>query len=221
MRTRYAPPAVQEALAAAQARGPVPASLDGHERRQQARRERKAADFAVQQARQLAMSLFHSTPVEARPYSSGLVLGPRETLWAETQARCSWDQSPYARRDPARLPLTCWVVTNMRLSGRLSTGRTVDLPWAQMTHCRVDISRGKEWLALDGWGTADVWHGTGIAPLAVAAVCKAHGALVCCQSATAYRLWREIVEVATASWKAPNRCSGATKYPELHALPTG
>ena len=175
MRTRYAPPAVQEALAAAQARGPVPASLDGHERRQQARRERKAADFAVQQARQLAMSLYHGTPIEARPYSSGLVLGAGEVLWVETQGRCSWDQSPYARRDPARLPLTCWVATNMRLSGRLSTGRVVDLPWAQMTHCRVDLSRGKETLALDGWGTNGVWHGVGIAPLAVAAIFKAYG----------------------------------------------
>ncbi len=177
MRTRYAPPAVQEALAAAEARGPVPAPLDGHERRQQARRERKAGDFAIEQARRLAMSLFHGTPIEARPYSSGLVLGAGEVLWAETWARCSWDQSPYARRDPSRLPLTGWVVTSWRLSGRLSTGRTVDLPWGQMTHVRVDMSRGKEWLALDGWGTSAVYYGIGIAPLAVAAVCRAYGPL--------------------------------------------
>ena len=46
-----------------------------------------------------------------------------------------------------------------------------------MTHCRVDLSRGKEWLALDGWGTAGAWYGIGIAPLAVAAVSQAYGAL--------------------------------------------
>jgi hypothetical protein len=170
MRTRYVP-AVQEALAAR----PVP--LDNHQCRAQARWERRAADFAVKQARQLAMSLYHGTPVEVRPYSLGLVLGQGEVMWAETQARCSWDKPPYARHDPGRLPLTCWVATSWRLSGRLSTGRVVDLPWSQMTHCRVDLSRGKEWLALDGWGTCGVWYGIGIAPLAVAAIFKAYGAL--------------------------------------------
>lgn len=175
MKTRYAPPAVQEALAAAQARGPVPVQLERGERRQTARWERKAHGEAIETARRLAMSLYRSAPFEAKPYVSGVVLGRGEVLWAETQARCSWDQSPYARRDPSRLPLTCWVATNRRLSGRLSTGRTVDLPWEQMTHCRADLSRGKEQLALDGWGTSGVWFGIGVAPLAVAAVYRAYG----------------------------------------------
>lgn len=114
---------------------------------------------------------------EVKPYSSGVLLYRGEVFWAETWACCRWGHFPYARPDLGRLPLTCWVATNQRIAGRLPTRRTVDLPWTGMTPCRVDVSRGKEWRALGRWSTNSIWHGTGVAPLAVAGVYQAYRVL--------------------------------------------
>lgn len=175
MAVKYAPPPVQQALAAAQAAGPVPAPLSRKAVRGTVKWERRNRAVAVEQARRLAMSLYRGTAIEARPYTLGLALGPGEVVWAETWARCSLDRS-LASTDPSQLPFSCWVATNRRLVGRLSTGTLTGWVWEQILAYRADLTPGKEWAQIDPKDRPPVvWHGPGVAPLAVILVAQVHG----------------------------------------------
>lgn|GEM_PF-4415538 len=70
--------------------------------RETTRWEKKNRQAAVEQARRLAMNLYHGKAVGAPPFQLGLALGPGETPWAETWARCSLDQ----RRQLLRMEVT-------------------------------------------------------------------------------------------------------------------
>jgi hypothetical protein len=89
--------------------------------REIAKWERRNRAAAVEQARRLAIALHHGTPIKVRPFGLGLALGPDETLWLDTWARCLLDALPYTT-DPASLSLSRWVATDRRIVGRLATG---------------------------------------------------------------------------------------------------
>jgi hypothetical protein len=177
MKTRYAPPPVQQALAQAQAAGPMPVLPDHKALREIARWEKRNRSISVEQARRLAMSLYHGTAIEARPFTLGLALGQGEVVWAETWARCSFDRSP-ASTGPSQLPLSCWLATNRRFVGRLSTGVLTGWVWQELLAYRADLTPGKEWAQIDPKDRPPVvWYGPGVAPLAVALVAQVHGVL--------------------------------------------
>ena len=132
MKTVYAPPAVQQAMAASQTTGVVPPVVDRKVLRDTAHWEKRARQVAIEQARRLAMDLYHGKAIETRPYQLGLAVWPGETLWAETWARCSLDRHPWAALDPSRLPLSCWAITNRRLVGRLSSDVHAGWTWEQV-----------------------------------------------------------------------------------------
>lgn len=167
---------MQQAITAAQATKPVPVVLSHKAVREVAKWERRNRAVAVEQARRLAMSLYHGTAIEARSYTLGLALGPGEVVWAETWARCSFDRSPAASTDPAYLPLSCWAATNRRLVGRLSTGVLTGWVWEELLAYRVDLTNGREWAQIDPKDRPPVvWYGPGVAPLAVILTAQVHG----------------------------------------------
>jgi hypothetical protein len=169
---RYTPPPVQQATAA-QTTNPVPQSYKAV--RRTAKWEKRNRAVAVAQARRLAMFFCHGTAIEARPYTLGLVIGANEAVWAETWARCSLDRPP-ASSDPSQLPLSCWLATDQRLVGRLSTGALIGWRWDQIYAYRADLEPGKEWAHIDLKDCSPVvWYGPGVAPLAVVLVAQVHG----------------------------------------------
>ena len=176
-RTRYAPPAVQEALRVQAAQpGPVHV-VDRKVLRQAARWEHNARPAAITQAQRLAMDLYHRRAMEAQPFQLGLALWQGEVVWAETWARCSLDRHPSGLGGPGQLPLSCWAVTNKRLMGRLWSGLHTGWTWEQIGAYRADLSRGKEWAEVVVEGRPTALYGPGVAPLAVALVWKVHGAV--------------------------------------------
>ena len=176
-RTKYAPPAVQQAMAVAQPTGVVPPVVDRKVLREAARWERKNRPVAIEQARRLAMALYHGKAIETPPFQLGLALGPGETLWAETWARCSMDRHPWAALDPSRLALSCWAITNRRLVGRLSSGLHTGWTWDQVGAYQADLTRGREYASVVVDGRPTLFYGPGVAPLAVALVWQLHGAV--------------------------------------------
>ena len=176
-RTRYAPPAVQEALRAQAAQAAPAPVVDRKVLRQQAHWEKKAQPDYVAQARRLAIDLYHGRAVEARPYQLGLVLWQGEVMWAETWARCSLDRHPSGLGSPDQLPLSCWAVTNKRLVGRLASGFHTGWTWEQIGAYRADLTKGKEWCEVVVDGRPTPFFGPGTAPMSVALVYKAHGVL--------------------------------------------
>jgi len=137
--------------------------------------ERRNKDAYVEQARNLAMSLCHRTPVAVRPYALGLALLPGESVWAEAWARCSLDRLP-TTPDPSQLPLSLWLATNCRIVGRLASGALVGWGWGDVVAYRTDLQSGIEWLQIDLRDNAPVvLYGPGVAPLAVAVVAHVHG----------------------------------------------
>jgi len=175
MRTKYAPPPVLDAIIRAQSGVALSEPLTRRAARQTARTERHNRAIAVDQARRLAMSLYHRTAIEAHPYTLGLALERGETVWAETWVRCSLDR-PAWQVDPSRLPLSAWLVTNHRIVGRLTTGQLVGWTWQDILGCRADLTPGKEWAQIDPKDRPPVvWYGPGVAPLAVALVAQVHG----------------------------------------------
>ena len=176
-RTRYAPPAVQQALVAAQPTGVVPPVVDRKVLREAAHWEKKNRPVAIEQARRLAMDLYHGRAIETPPYQLGLGIGTGETLWAETWARCSLDRFPWAKPDPFRLPLSCWAITNKRLVGRLSSGLHTGWTWDQIGAYQADLTRGGEYASVVVDGRPTLFYGPGVAPLAVALVWQLHGAV--------------------------------------------
>ncbi|MGC8628170.1 MAG: hypothetical protein ACP5VR_11615 [Acidimicrobiales bacterium] len=170
---RYAPPAVQQAEQQRAMYRPVERKV----LREAARWEKKNRPALVEQARRLAMGLYHGRAIEARPYRLGLALSQGEVPWAETWARCSLDAYPWARPNPSRLPLSCWVATSQRLVGRLRSGAWAGWAWDGVDTYRADLSRGKEWVEVVGEGRQLTLFGPGVAPLAVALTWKIYGAM--------------------------------------------
>ena len=151
----------------------VPPVVDRKVLRERARWERKNRPVAIEQARRLAMNLYHGKAIETQPFQLGLALGPGETLWAETWVRCSLDRHPWAALDPSRLPLSCWAITNKRLVGRLSSG--LHTGWTR-DQVGAYLTKGKEYASVVVEGRPTLLYGPGVAPLAVALVWQLHGA---------------------------------------------
>ncbi len=180
-RTKYTPLPVQQAMAAAQPTGVAPPVVDRKVLRETARWERKNRPVAIEQARRLAMALYHGKAIETPPFQLGLAFGPGETLWVETWARCSLDRHPWAALDPSRLALSCWAITNRRLVGRLSSGLHTGWTWDQIGAYQADLTRGGEYASVVVDGRPTLFYGPGVAPLAVALVWQLHGAVALLQ----------------------------------------
>jgi hypothetical protein len=142
------------------------------------RRETRTREQASVLARQLAVALSSGTPVGPTPYSVGLVLDADEQVWAQVPARCSADgpARPGDEKGPRRE--ADWLITNQRIAGRFYEETLRWYTWAGCVGCQVDLTPGREVVSLDFPGLAGPvhWRGPGVAPLAVAAVVKLHGA---------------------------------------------
>ena len=142
------------------------------------RRDTRTREQATAVARQLAVALSTAAAVGPTPYSVGLVLEPDEQVWAQVPARCSADgpAKPGHKQGPRRE--TDWLITNQRIAGRFYEETLRWYTWAGCVGCQVDLTPGHEVVSLDYPGLAGPvhWRGPGVAPLAVAAVVKLHGA---------------------------------------------
>jgi hypothetical protein len=163
------------------------------------RKQRKAIErwskemreFAVEDARQLAIDLGAGVPVSCPVMDIGVVLTPGEIVWRQTIARYavltvtthtewregfggqarSYDVEQRTWRDWGGAP---WWVTSQRIVGRVLDGELLGLWWGRFTGCLVDL--GSERVVLDG---PDGWRyafsGPCVPVIAVAAVAHLHG----------------------------------------------
>lgn len=116
-------------------------------RRETARWEQQNRDALIQQARRLAIALYHGAVIEVATYHSGIVLQRGETLWAETWCRCSLDEDP-SDLDQSWLPLSCWAITNRRMVGQLFSGQHIDWAWDRIEACQANLVRNGEWASV-------------------------------------------------------------------------
>jgi hypothetical protein len=126
-------------------------------------------------ARQLVLELSNDAPAGPAPYTVGVVLQPSEQVWAQVPARCSADQPAGPRDKEPRH--TDWLVTSLRVAGRLHPDTLRWWEWVHCIGCQVDLTPGRERVSLDFPGLPGPvhWRGPGVAPLAVASVVKLHG----------------------------------------------
>ena len=141
--------------------------------------EEQCRAWAHDRAREMVIALHTGEHSPIQPYDIGLVLHPGEAIWCQTPMRSSLDPTPSA---PAltpgwQPPVRPWIITSERVFGRLSNDRLAGFPWAKIVGCRVDLTAGAEYVALDveGQPFPAVWRGPGCAPLAVAAVYQLYG----------------------------------------------
>jgi hypothetical protein len=127
----------------------------------------------------MVIALHTGEDIPIRPYGVGLVLHPGEVVWCQTTIRSSLDPTPGASALKAggQSPDRPCIVTSERVFGRLSNDRLAGFRWARIVGCRVDLTAGAEYVALDveGQPFPAIWRGPGCAPLAVAAVYQLYG----------------------------------------------
>ena len=142
------------------------------------RREARIREQATAVARQLVVALSSGTAIGPTPYSVGLVLEPGEQVWAQVPARCSADAPAKPGDETGPRRETDWLITNQRIAGRFYEETLRWYTWAGCVGCQVDLTSGREFVSLDFPGLPGPvqWRGPGVAPLAVAAVVKLHGA---------------------------------------------
>lgn len=143
--------------------------------------EESTRRWATATARALALDLCQGRDPAVTPYRVGVVLDPSEKPWAHVIARCSLDQRPVAvgGTQPPLPPFTDWLVTNMRVVGRLTDGTLQGWRWEWIVGFLTDLTPGREYVHLDS-DKADYpgrvgWGGPGVAPLAVVAVYHLYG----------------------------------------------
>jgi hypothetical protein len=142
-----------------------------------ARWEDTTRRWATAAARGLALDLYSARETTARPFHIGVVLDPAERVLVETPLTFSADR-PVGLGAPSVVPsyIRPWLVTNHRIVARLGDERLHGWRWEHMVGCRIDLTPGRETVALDLDGHNPlVWTGPGAAPLAVAAVFYLHG----------------------------------------------
>jgi hypothetical protein len=139
--------------------------------------EAETRDWATNTARDLALHLFHSRETATRPYGIGIVFDHGEMAWAEVPVRFNVDWPVPAKPGQQGPPaVRSWLVTSARVVGRLADDRLHGYRWEKMVGARVDLTPGRETVALDIEGQpALVWSGPGVAPFAVAAVFHLYG----------------------------------------------
>jgi hypothetical protein len=119
----------------------------------------------------------------SRPFRVGVVLDEGERALVETPLCFSADVGTATAQATTASPLRLrqprpWLVTNHRIVARLGDDRLHGWRWEHMVGCRVDLTSGREVVALDpGCQSPLSWTGPGVAPLAVAAVYRLHGLL--------------------------------------------
>jgi hypothetical protein len=70
-----------------------------------------------------------------------------------------------------------WLVTSERIVGRLWDDRLYGWRWKSITGFRATLEPGREIVALDHYdGSQLQWAGAGVAPIAIAATARLHGA---------------------------------------------
>ena len=74
----------------AQATGVVPPVVDRKVLRDTARWEKRARPVAIEQARRLAMALYHGKAIETKPYQLGLAFWQGEVLWPRRGPGARW-----------------------------------------------------------------------------------------------------------------------------------
>jgi hypothetical protein len=136
-------------------------------------RKRRTRAQASSVARQLALDLYNNSPAGPPPYTVGVVLQPGEQVWAQVPGRCSADE-PGRGSDPRD---TLWLVTNLRVAGRVHPDTLKWCEWGYCVGCQVDLTPGREVVSPDFPGLPGPvhWRGAAIAPMAVAAIVKLHG----------------------------------------------
>jgi hypothetical protein len=137
----------------------------------------EARQWATGAGRALALDLYCNRESNIQHYDVGVVLGAGERVWAETPLRFNldWTCSGVDGKtiQPAFRP---WLVTSDRVVGRLADDRLYGYRWEQAVGARVDLTVGREVVALDiDSEPALVWSGPAVAPLAVAAVFRLYG----------------------------------------------
>lgn len=148
-----------------------------------ARWEADIRTWALHAARDLAMALYYDRDTGSRPFRVGVVLDADEGVWVETPLCFSPDvptTTVHGKRVPTLRPpeRRPWLVTNHRVVARLGDDRLHGWRWEHIVGCRVDLTPGRELVALDlDCQTPLHWSGAGVAPLAVAAVYRLHGPL--------------------------------------------
>ena len=127
----------------------------------------------------MVIALHTGDDIPLQPYGVGLVLHTGEVAWCQTLIRSSLDPTPAtsALTSSWQLALRPWIVTSERVFGRLSNDRLAGFRWAKIVGCRVDLTAGAEYVALDveHQPFPALWRGPGCAPLAVAAVYQLYG----------------------------------------------
>jgi hypothetical protein len=144
------------------------------QRKALARWEDDTRRWAHNTARDLVLALVSGQPIPATPYKVGVVLGPREQVWAECPLR--FLQEHHVDQSMTGLPVKPWLVTSDRIVGRLGDDHLYGWRWCQIVGCRIELTPGRERLVLDGVdGNPLTWIGPGLAPAAVAAAYQLHG----------------------------------------------
>jgi len=141
--------------------------------------ETATRSHATEAARTLALDLYHHRDRGVTPYTVGVVLDAGETVWAECPAHFHYPGMAIPTGPGSDLPppVWTWLVTSGRIVGRLGDDRLHGWRWEHMVGCRVDLGPGHERVGLDprdGCGPL-IWSGSGVAPLAVAAIYHLHG----------------------------------------------
>lgn len=133
--------------------------------------------WAHETAKDLVMAIVTDQLTAGTPYRVGVVLKPGEQIWAECPLRFLQERPVGPQADLDWFPpIRPWLVTSERVVGRLGDDRLYSWRWGQVVGCRVGLDPGVETVALDLQdGSGVVWIGPGVAPLAVAAVCRLHG----------------------------------------------
>ena len=146
------------------------------ERKALARWEEGTRDWAHETARDLVMAMVRGEPMPATPYRIGVILEPEERVWAECPVRFLQERAHAAGPGASWPPIRPWLITSVRVVGRLADDRLYGWRWEQMRGCRVDLSIPSELVALDCAGGERLdWTGPGVAPLAVATIYRLHG----------------------------------------------
>lgn len=185
-------------------------------RRRQAEWEARTRTWAVATGRSLALDLHHDRQVAVRPYTVGLVLHDGEQPWVEVPVTCSADTPAPDGDGRSLLQTGPWLVTSLRVAGRLHPDILRWWTWEQVIGVQVDLTHGRERVCLDIDGAKPVsFAGPGVAPLAVAAVYRLHGPLAVIEhpglaplrrgavSAAAGRKEREAVVLPAAELEQP------------------
>jgi hypothetical protein len=134
--------------------------------------------WATHAGRVLALDLYHGRHTATRPYGVGVVLDCGETAWSEVPVRFNRDwPAPLRPGQRAAMPaIRPWLVTSGRIVGRLADHNLYGYRWETMVGVRVDLTPGRETLAVDIDGERPLeWIGAALAPLAVAAVFHLYG----------------------------------------------